>query len=134
MNSTQLKDSKIPCSTFMKTVCDASNTKSETNIKDRILKKLNHIASYIHCSSDIKLILSFEKQYLNPGMNCIELYKQERDITPANKCIKKQQFYSTKRKRLSKVRLGKPTIKEKNEIASTLLSQVSLSMPEFELS
>ena len=67
-------------------------------------------------------------------MNCIELYKQERDITPANKCIKKQQFYSTKRKRLSKVRLGKPTIKEKNEIASTLLSQVSLSMPEFELS
>ena len=40
---TQLKDSKIPCSTFMKTVCDAS-TKSETNIKDRILKKLNHIA------------------------------------------------------------------------------------------
>ena len=42
MNSTQLNDSKIPCSTFMKTVCDASNTKSETNIKDRILKKLNH--------------------------------------------------------------------------------------------
>ena len=41
---TQLKDSKIPCSTFMKTVCDVSNTKSETNIKDRILKKLNHIA------------------------------------------------------------------------------------------
>ena len=110
MNSTQLKDSKIPCSTFMKTVCDASNTKSET----RILKKLNHRASYIHCSSDIKLILSFEKQYLNPGMNCIELYKQERDITPANKCIKKQHFFSTKRKRLSKVRLGKPTIKEKN--------------------
>ena len=31
MNSTQLKDSKIPCSTFMKAVCDASNTKSETN-------------------------------------------------------------------------------------------------------
>ena len=79
----------------------------------------------------MKLILSFEKQYLNPGMNCIELYKQERDITPANK---KKQFFSTKRKRLSKVRLGKPTIKEKNEIASTLLSQVSLSMPEFELS
>ena len=41
MNSTQLNDSKIPCSTFMKTVCDASNTKSETNIKDRVLKKLN---------------------------------------------------------------------------------------------
>ena len=80
----------------MKTVCDASNTKSETNIKDRMLKKLNHIASYIHCSSDIKLTLSFEKQYLNPGMNCIELYKQERDITPANKCIKKQQFFQLK--------------------------------------
>ena len=33
-----LNDTKIPCSTFMKKVCDASNTKSETNIKDRILK------------------------------------------------------------------------------------------------
>ena len=129
-NSSQ---SKIPCSTFLKTIGDTPKMESKTNIKERILQKLNHVASYIHCSPDIEQILSFEKHYLNPSINYIELHKQQRDLTPANKRMKKQDFFSTKRKCSSKIRLGKPTIEEKKEITAALLSKASLSIPESEL-
>lgn len=95
------------------------------------MKKINQIATYIHDTSDIEGILNIEKRYLNPCLNCTELC--EADKTPANKHIDRQNFFSTKRKRSSKVRMGKPTIKEKNKIVSELLD-ISILIPESELS
>jgi len=58
-------------------------------------------------------------------MKFVDLHKNSNINIPSNKIITKQVFYSTKRRRTSKVRLGKPTINEKSEISS-LLSKVKL--------
>ncbi len=56
----------------------------------------------------------------------VDLHKSKNiNNIPPNKTLTKQVFYSTKRKRTSKVRLGKPTINEKSEILS-LLSKTKL--------
>ncbi len=56
----------------------------------------------------------------------VDLHKSKNiNNMPPNKTLTKQVFYSTKRKRTSKVRLGRPTINEKTEISS-LLSKTKL--------
>jgi hypothetical protein len=92
------------------------------NSKERILQKLNRIATYLHSTSNIEAIMSIEKRYINPAIHCIELYQEQKSATPPNKLIEKQNFFSTKRKRQSsKIRLGKPSHAEKGEIKDALL-------------
>ena len=92
------------------------------NFKDRILQKLQQIATYVYHCSETESIISIEKSYLNPCLYRIELCRTQRSPTPANKQIEKQNFFSTKRKRQSsRIRLGKPSIQEKGEIKAALL-------------
>lgn len=94
------------------------------NSKDRILQKLNSIATYLHGTSNLEAIISIEKRYINPALHCIELYQDQKSATPANKLIEKQNFFSTKKKcQSSKIRLGKPSFAEKGEIKDALLNK-----------
>ena len=100
------------------------------NVKERLLQKLNCIIAFVHQSTDIDCISHLEEQYISPSMNTIKLYQTKSDKIPANKLIEKQQFYSTKRKRKTNIRMGKPSTDEKKKIISTLVNFI----PEHELS
>lgn len=103
-----------------------------TNIKDRVLHKLQQITAYMYSCDETESIIGIEKRYLNPCLYCIELCQAQRTPTPLNKHIEKQNFFSTKRKRQSsKIRLGKPSIEEKGKIAAALLQT---TIPESKLS
>ncbi len=65
-------------------------------------------------------------KYLTSMLKFVDMHKSKNiNNIPPNKTLTKQVFYSTKRKRTSKVRLGKPTINEKSE-KSSLLSKTKL--------
>ena len=66
-------------------------------------------------------------------MNCIQLYQTGLDRTPVSKSLQKQKFFSTKRKRSSRVRMGKPTTEEKSKITSTLIQIVDIPEPELSM-
>ncbi len=105
------------------TLCNPSPDK---NLKDRILEKLNSVSGFISQCSEIKELSIFENKYLTSMLKFVDLHKSKNiNNIPPNKTLTKQVFYSTKRKRTSKVRLGKPTINEKSEISS-LLSKTKL--------
>ncbi len=78
-----------------------------------ILEKLNSVSGFISQCSEIKKLSIFENKYLTSMLKFVDLHKS-RNINniPPNKTLTKQVFYSTKRKRTSKVSLGKPTINE----------------------
>jgi len=105
-----------------------SETKSgsEHNMKDRILKKINIISSSIIQCSEMQELQMFEKQYLNPCLNFVNIHMKKITNVPVNKALQKQAFYSTKRKRTSKVCLRKPTVYQKTEISQHLLNKVKL--------
>ncbi len=105
------------------TLCNPSPDK---NLKDRILEKLNSVSGFISQCSEIKELSIFENKYLTSMLKFVDLHKSKNiNNIPPNKTLTKQVFYSTKRKRTSKVRLGRPTINEKTEISS-LLSKTML--------
>ena len=64
------RTSKPNTAILLRSVQNISKSHSSTNVKDRVLLKLHHIAMYIHGSSDIDSILNIEKTYLCIVLNC----------------------------------------------------------------
>lgn len=127
------KHKKQFCSeTILTSVQNKSKLGTQKSTKDKLYLKLSSIAANITNVDDLETLLSIEK-HLNSCTSLLKLCNYVKKLEPANKHIQKQRnFFPTKRKKVHKVRIAKPSSSEKDKlIKSFLQDKLSNSTKQF---